>query len=114
MPDDGTFSNIARCPSLSEGLKGADVVMGLRMQFERMGDQGREMAQGYFETFGLTHETMKIAKPTAKIMHPGPMNRGVEIDGALADDREKSLVLQQVFHGVAMRMACLDAMVVRS
>jgi len=71
---------------------------------------GEDAARGYFETFGLTHETIKHAKPGAKVMHPGPMNRGVEIDGALADDCEKSLILRQVFYGVAARMAALDAL----
>ena len=88
---------------------GADIVMGLRMQFERMGEGGREAAQGYFDTFGLTHETLKLAKPGAKIMHPGPMNRGVEIDSAIADGPQ-SVIREQVEMGVAVRMATLDAL----
>lgn len=110
MPDDGQLAQIARFDNLQDGLAGADVVMGLRMQFERMGTGGRKAAQGYFEEFGLTHETLKLAKPGAKVMHPGPMNRGVEIDGALADDKDRSLILRQVFYGVAARMAVLDAL----
>lgn len=113
MPDDGQFADIPRAHTLAEGLDGADIVMGLRMQFERMGDNGRDAARGYFEEFGLTYETLKLAKPGAKVMHPGPMNRGVEIDGALADDPEHSLVLRQVFYGVPTRMACLDALLTR-
>jgi aspartate carbamoyltransferase catalytic subunit len=110
MPDDNQFTDIERFANLKDGLKGADIVMGLRMQFERMQAGGKEAAQGYFETFGLTHETMKLANPGAFVMHPGPMNRGVEIDGALADDPARSLILQQVFYGVATRMAVLDAL----
>jgi aspartate carbamoyltransferase catalytic subunit len=110
MPDDNQFTDIERCANLKDGLKGADIVMGLRMQFERMGSGGKGAAQGYFETFGLTHETIKLANSGAFVMHPGPMNRGVEIDGTLADDPERSLILQQVFYGVATRMAVLDAL----
>ena len=113
MPETDQFPTVARCASLKEGLDGADIVMGLRMQFERMGDKGKDSARGYFETYGLTHETLKLAKPNAKVMHPGPMNRGVEIDGALADDKERSLILRQVFYGVAARMAALDALLTR-
>lgn len=110
MPPGDQFTDIARFDTLKDGLNGADIVMGLRMQFERMEEGGEGAAKGYFKTFGLTHKTLKLAAPGAKIMHPGPMNRGVEIDGALADDPAHSLVLQQVFYGVAMRMAALDAL----
>ncbi len=113
MPQDDQFTDIARADNLKDGLGGADIAMGLRMQFERMGDDGAEAARGYYQEFGLTHETIKLAKPGARVMHPGPMNRGVEIDGALADDRELSLVLRQVFYGVPTRMACLDALLTR-
>lgn len=112
LPPTEQFPKIARASSLKEGLAGADVVMALRMQFERMAPEEREpAAKGYFETFGLTHDMLKLARPGAKIMHPGPMNRGVEIDGRLADDPERSLILSQVFYGVALRMACLDALI---
>lgn len=114
MPDADQFADIERFDSLQDGLADAEIVMGLRMQFERMGDSAEKAAQGYFETFGLTHETLKLAAPGAKVMHPGPMNRGVEIDGALADDPDHSLVLRQVFYGVATRMAALDALLTRS
>lgn len=113
MPDRDQFTDVARAHSLAEGLDGADIVMGLRMQFERMGEVGRDAAQGYFEKFGLTYETINLAKPGAKVMHPGPMNRGVEIDGRLADDSERSLILRQVFYGAPTRMACLDALLTR-
>jgi aspartate carbamoyltransferase catalytic subunit len=113
MPADDQFADIPRFDNLKDGLDGADVAMGLRMQFERMDGDGRDAAKGFFEEFGLTHETLKLAKPGARVMHPGPMNRGVEICGTLADDEEKSLILRQVFYGVAMRMACLDALLTR-
>ena len=113
MPDPDIYPEIARFDNLNDGLPGADIAMGLRMQFERMDPEGRSYADGYFERFGLTHETIKLAKPGAKVMHPGPMNRGIEICGDLADDPERSLILNQVFYGVAARMACLDALVTR-
>ncbi len=113
MPREDQLPEIKRCHSLKEGLENADIAMGLRMQFERMGKGGDDAARGYYDAFGLTHETMQLAKPTARAMHPGPMNRGVEIDGALADDPDKSLILTQVFYGVAARMAVLDALVTR-
>lgn len=111
LPPEGAFPGLPRFHALREGLSGADIVMALRFQFERMGETGAEAARGYFDRFGLTHRTLAFAKAGAFVMHPGPMNRGVEIDGALADDAERSLILQQVFNGVATRMACLDALV---
>ena len=113
MPPGDQFTDVERCGSLKAGLDSADIVMGLRMQFERMPSGGKEAAQGYFDEFGLTHETIKLAKPNVRIMHPGPMNRGVEIAGALADDPDHSLILRQVFYGVATRMACLDALLIK-
>lgn len=113
MPEPALFPQVRRFSTLREGLAGADIVMGLRMQFERMEGDGRALAQGYFDDFGLTHDTLRFAKAGARVMHPGPMNRGVEIDGALADDPERSLILKQVFYGVPVRMACLDALITR-
>lgn len=113
MPDESDFPEAERFTNLRDGLAGADVVMALRMQFERMEEGGRDAAKGYFDEFGLTHETIAFAKPEAKVMHPGPMNRGVEIDGALADDPDRSLILRQVFYGVALRMAVLDALLTK-
>lgn len=110
MPDSRDFPEVARYGDLREGLAGAHLAMALRMQFERMEPEGERAALGYFERFGLSHATLHYAGPGAVVMHPGPINRGVEIDGALADDPERSLVLRQVFYGVATRMACLDAM----
>jgi aspartate carbamoyltransferase catalytic subunit len=113
MPDEDQLPDIRRFGSLADGLADADIVMGLRMQFERMAnaDDRRAARNAYFEEFGLTHRTLGLAKPGAWVMHPGPMNRGVEIDGALADDPKRSLILKQVFYGVAIRMACLDALI---
>lgn len=113
MPTPHQFANVKRYENLAEGIAGADIVMALRMQFERMSEDGKDAAKGYFETYGLSHSTIIAAKPSAKIMHPGPMNRGVEIDGALADDPERSLVLKQVFYGVATRMAILDSLITK-
>ena len=112
MPADDFLPAAPRVPSLREGLDGADIAMGLRIQFERMTPSDAKGAgDDFFHTYGLTHETMKFAKPGARVMHPGPMNRGVEIDGALADDPDRSLILSQVFHGVPTRMAVLHAFI---
>lgn len=95
---------------LKAGIEGADIVMMLRLQTERM--QGREIPSPheYFNLFGLNAEKLMEAAPNALIMHPGPMNRGVEIDSVIADDNEKSLINTQVEMGVAARMACLEAL----
>ncbi|MEM9262059.1 MAG: aspartate carbamoyltransferase catalytic subunit [Pseudomonadota bacterium] len=116
LPNENDMPGIPRYDSLKDGLAGADIAMGLRMQFERM-DQSEAAAMEpnqYYSEFGLTHETLGYANDGALVMHPGPMNRGVEIDGALADDQSKSLILNQVFFGVATRMACLDAILCRT
>ena len=91
---------------MAEGISGCDVVMMLRIQHERMGEQ-LEM-EDYHDSYGLTHAKLDKYAPNAIVMHPGPMNRGVEIDGALADDSARSAILDQVELGVAVRMACLD------
>lgn len=95
---------------MREGLADADIVMMLRLQSERMRGSFIPSIREYFRFFGLDNEKLKAAKPDALIMHPGPMNRGVEIDSDLADDVERSMILQQVEMGVAVRMACLDAL----
>jgi aspartate carbamoyltransferase catalytic subunit len=109
LPDQDFYPSIARGSGLEEGLAGADIVMALRIQLERMEDGPGLSNQDYFQSWGLSHQTMQYAKPGALIMHPGPINRGVEIDGALADDRNHSLILDQVAMGVPTRMAVLDA-----
>ncbi len=90
------------------GLEGADIVMMLRLQSERMQGSFVPSLREYFRFFGLTWEKLASARPDALIMHPGPMNRGVEIDGVVADDIDRSAILDQVEMGVAVRMACLD------
>ncbi|HEY1720902.1 MAG TPA: aspartate carbamoyltransferase catalytic subunit [Magnetospirillaceae bacterium] len=95
---------------MREGLEDADIVMMLRMQNERMKGSYVASVREYFHFFGLDYDKLRMAKPDALIMHPGPMNRGVEIDSDLADDVERSMILQQVEMGVAVRMACLEAL----
>ena len=94
--------------NLQEGLADADVVMALRIQRERIGNlDGIPGIDEYFANFGISHESMKQAKPDAIVMHPGPMNRGIEIEGSLADG-PNSVITEQVMNGVAVRMAVLD------
>ncbi len=95
--------------SMEEGLRDADIVMMLRLQNERMSGSLIPSSREYFHFFGLDHEKIKYAKPDALIMHPGPMNRGVEIDATLADD-PRSVIREQVEMGVAVRMAILEAL----
>ena len=94
--------------NLSEGLRDADVVMALRIQRERIGNlDGIPGIDEYFANYGISHESMKVARRDAIIMHPGPMNRGIEIEGSIADG-SNSVITQQVTNGVAVRMAVLD------
>jgi len=95
---------------MREGLAGADIVMMLRLQLERMTGAFIPSTREYFRFWGLDREKLAYAKPGALVMHPGPMNRGVEIDSAVADDIEISLIREQVEMGVAIRMAVLDAL----
>ncbi|WP_334128715.1 aspartate carbamoyltransferase catalytic subunit [Sneathiella sp.] len=93
---------------MSDGLKDADIVMMLRLQTERMQGSFVPSIREYFHFYGLNAEKLSVAKPDALIMHPGPMNRGVEIDSETADDLNNSAISEQVEMGVAVRMACLD------
>ena len=95
---------------MTEGLKGVDIVMMLRLQTERMHGSFVPSIREYFHFFGLDARKLAAAKPDALIMHPGPMNRGVEIDSEVADDIDRSLIRQQVEMGVAVRMACLEVL----
>ena len=95
---------------MSEGIKDCDIVMMLRLQTERMEGRETPSQHEYFKLFGLDKEKLEAAAPHAMIMHPGPMNRGVEIDSLIADDHERSLIQKQVEMGVATRMACLEAL----
>jgi aspartate carbamoyltransferase catalytic subunit len=90
------------------GLEGADVVMMLRLQKERMDGAFIPSGREYYHRFGLDAEKLAHAKADAIVMHPGPMNRGVEIDGLLADDINVSVIQEQVEMGVAVRMAAMD------
>jgi aspartate carbamoyltransferase catalytic subunit len=92
--------------TMNEALEGADVVMMLRVQLERMVQ--KPSLEKYFKEFGLSREKLSLAKPDAIVMHPGPINRGVEIADEVADDPERSVIQDQVANGVAVRMAVLD------
>jgi aspartate carbamoyltransferase catalytic subunit len=94
---------------MREGLAGADIVMMLRLQRERMNGSFVPSVQEYFHYYGLDQKKLAYAKPNALVMHPGPMNRGVEIDTAVADGAQ-SLIREQVEMGVAVRMAALEAL----
>ena len=93
---------------MREGLDGADVVMMLRLQKERMDGGFIPSEREYYHRWGLDAEKLAHAKPDAIVMHPGPMNRGVEIDGTIADDINRSVIQDQVEMGVAVRMAAMD------
>jgi aspartate carbamoyltransferase catalytic subunit len=97
------------CRDMREGLAGADIVMMLRLQRERMNGSFVPSVQEYFHYFGLDQKKLGYARPDALVMHPGPMNRGVEIDSAVADGAQ-SLIREQVEMGVAVRMAALEAL----
>ncbi len=93
--------------SLDAAIDGADVIMMLRIQIERQGKLSFPSLREYYNTFGLTPERLRRSKPEAIVMHPGPMNRGVEIASDVADNPERSVILEQVTNGVAVRMAVL-------
>ncbi|HZU89843.1 MAG TPA: aspartate carbamoyltransferase catalytic subunit [Stellaceae bacterium] len=93
---------------MAKGLADADIVMMLRLQSERMHGSFVPSTREYFHFFGLDYDKLGAAKPDALIMHPGPMNRGVEIGSQIADDIDRSLIREQVEMGVAVRMACLE------
>ncbi len=93
---------------MREGLQDADVVMMLRLQKERMDGGFIPSEREYYHRYGLDAEKLAHAKPDAIVMHPGPMNRGVEIDGTIADDINRSVIQEQVEMGVAVRMAAMD------
>jgi aspartate carbamoyltransferase catalytic subunit len=92
---------------MREGLRGADVIVMLRLQNERMGGALLPSAQEFNKHYGLTGDKLAAAKPDAIVMHPGPMNRGVEIDSTVADGPH-SVILPQVTFGIAVRMAVMS------
>jgi aspartate carbamoyltransferase catalytic subunit len=96
--------------SVDEAIEGADVVMMLRVQRERLGSDLGDAPGEFLRRYGLTADRLSRAASGAVVMHPGPMNRGVEIDSAVADDPDRSLITTQVGMGVAVRMACLELM----
>jgi len=106
MPGAEEFAGCSRHTTLEAGIKGADVVMMLRIQKERMGQVDLPDADRYFALYGLTPERLALARPDAIVMHPQPMNRGIEIASDVADGRQ-SVIRDQVRNGVAVRMAVL-------
>jgi len=102
---------VERFHDMAQGLEGCDIVMMLRLQRERMNGSFIPSTREYFHFFGLDAAKLANAKPDALILHPGPMNRGVEIDSEVADDIGRSAIHEQVEMGVAVRMACLDMLV---
>ena len=98
---------LERFASLKHGIEGADVIMSLRLQKERMIAADIPDEQTYFDGFGLTSENLKLAKPDAIVMHPGPVNRGIELSSEVADGSQ-SVILQQVTNGIAVRMAVME------
>jgi aspartate carbamoyltransferase catalytic subunit len=110
---EGLQHDSARCKAVTcfsdieSGLKDCDVIIVLRLQKERMIEADIPNEQEYFENYGLTAERLALAKKDAIVMHPGPINRGVEIDSSVADG-EQSIVLQQVTNGIAVRMAVMQ------
>ena len=107
VPSDMAQMGVRVCHTLEEGIKDADVVIMLRLQNERMSGALLPSSQEYFKSFGLTPEKLRLAKPDAIVMHPGPINRGVEIDSAVVDGPQ-SVILPQVTFGIAVRMAVMS------
>jgi aspartate carbamoyltransferase catalytic subunit len=109
MPDAGEFAGCARETDIARGIAGCDVVMMLRIQKERFANAAIPTGDEYFREYGLTAAQLALAKPGAIVMHPGPMNRDVEIDSAVADGPQ-SVIRLQVANGVAVRMAALEVL----
>ncbi|MBU3031797.1 aspartate carbamoyltransferase catalytic subunit [Paracoccus marinaquae] len=108
MPAGAAEMGVEIFEDMRAGLKGADVVMMLRLQRERMDGGFIPSEREYYHRWGLDADKLALAAPDAIVMHPGPMNRGVEIDGTIADDINRSVIQDQVEMGVAVRMAALD------
>jgi aspartate carbamoyltransferase catalytic subunit len=107
VPGDLAAMGVRVCHDMAEGIRGADVIIMLRLQNERMSGVLLPSAAEYFKTWGLTPAKLALAAPGAIVMHPGPINRGVEIDSAVADG-EASVILPQVTFGIAVRMAVMS------
>lgn len=112
MPSADEFSGCTRHESIERGIAGADVVMMLRIQRERFADAAIPAGEDYFQQYGLNRARLSLAKPDAIVMHPQPMNRGVEIDSEVADGPQ-SVIRDQVSNGVAVRMAVLETLAAR-
>lgn len=110
IPTDAESLGVEIFTNMEEGLQGADVVMMLRLQQERMKGAFLPSLREYYQKWGLTREKLKSASDDVLVMHPGPMNRGVEIASDIADDLDRSAIQEQVEMGVAVRMACLDVL----
>ena len=110
MPRDVELMGVTPFTDFDAGLDGVDVVMMLRLQNERMDGAFIPSPREYHSLYGLTPERLKRATPDVLVMHPGPMNRGVEISSSVADHPERSAITEQVEMGVAVRMACLDVL----
>jgi aspartate carbamoyltransferase catalytic subunit len=109
MPEANEFAGCARLHDIGQGIAGCDVVMMLRIQKERFANTDIPAGEDYFREFGLTAARLSLAKPDAIVMHPQPMNRGVEIESAVADGTQ-SVIRLQVANGVAVRMAALEVL----
>ncbi|MEN9893313.1 MAG: hypothetical protein RLY78_3608 [Pseudomonadota bacterium] len=107
VPGDLAQMGVRVCHNMEEGIRGADVIIMLRLQNERMSGGMLPSAGEYFKSYGLTPEKLALAKPDCIVMHPGPINRGVEIDSAVADGSH-SVILPQVTFGIAVRMAVMS------
>ncbi len=115
MPQDThTLPPMTRHTDLAEGIRDADVVMMLRIQFERMDETARPDLAAYQAAYQLDRRKLALAKPDAMVMHPGPLNRMVEISDDVADDAQQSAILAQVKNGVFARMAVLDLLLTRA
>ncbi len=110
VPEEAAMWGTEVFHDMAGALAGADIVMMLRLQRERMAGGAVPSEREYFRFWGLDFEKLALAKPDALVMHPGPMNRGVEIDSAVADDPRRSVIREQVEMGVAVRMAVLDTL----
>ena len=110
-PKDLDSFDVEYFDNLELGIESADIVMMLRIQKERINDVNLPSIDEYFKHFGLTHKKLTNAKKDVLVMHPGPINRNIEIESSLADDLDKSVINEQVENGVAVRMACLAVMV---
>ena len=107
VPGDLREMGVRVCHDMAEGIRGADVIIVLRLQNERMSGAMLPSAGEFFKHFGLTAEKLALAKPDAIVMHPGPINRGVEIDSTVADGGH-SVILPQVTFGISVRMAVMS------